>query len=260
MGVYLQLIRFYLRRFQTYPLELISSVARNIISIVFLVVFWSLIVSESSQEDTLRGLLSYFLIARGVSDLVMAEKTSLGKLLRESIKHSEITSWMLRPLSLLPAMYAVTAGKNGITFMVAALNIVVGLVIHPPLSAFGFIAFVYFFICAAFISFAFNTVEGVLALKFTEAQGIKNALAHTTRILSGAMVPLTYFPEGLRTIIEFLPFSSMVFGPVQAFSVTAVTSDVLKSAFVALAWAIGLNTIVLVLWRRSMKMYEAIGL
>lgn len=70
----------------------------------------------------------------------------------------------------------------------------------------SFLIFVLFDFCVGMIAFFTNYIFGLLM--------VKEALL---KFLTGALIPLSFFPEGVRRVFDFLPFSSMVYTPVMIY-------------------------------------------
>lgn len=260
MKIYLQVIKFNFLRYLTYPLEIVSSLLRNSLRIVFLVIFWTLVLETSNKGVTLASMMSYFLISNGIADLVMADSTNLGRTIRKEVQRGRISQSLIKPLNLIPYYYATTVGQMAIKEVFSVVIILIGLLISPPKSLTAILLFVVFFAIAFAVAFAYNIFEGALSLVFTEVSGIKNMMHHISRVLSGLMIPLTFFPEALRNVINLTPFPVMIFGPTNALTIDTFDSEVLKSLLIGIFWAVLLNILVIKFWNSAFKKYEAIGI
>ncbi|MBR6872503.1 MAG: hypothetical protein IKN17_03230 [Ruminococcus sp.] len=61
-------------------------------------------------------------------------------------------------------------------------------------------------------------------------------------LLSGATIPLAFFPEGLRRVIDFLPFQSIYNAPLTILlKADPSPSDVLPAIGIQLLWAVGMT-------------------
>ncbi len=260
MRIYLQVIKFNFLRYLTYPLEIVSSLLRNSLRIVFLVIFWTLVLETSNKGVTLASMMSYFLISSAIGDLLMADNTNFGRTIRKEVQRGRISQSLIKPLDLIPYYYATTIGQMAIKEIFSIFMLIIGLLIAPPKSFTSILLFIAFLIIAFAVAFAYNLFEGALSLVFTEVSGIKNMLHHITRVLSGLMIPLTFFPDALRNIINLTPFPVMIFGPTNALTIDTFDPDVLKSLLIGVFWAALLNILVIKFWNSAFKKYEAIGI
>jgi ABC-2 type transport system permease protein len=260
MGIYLDIIKFSFLRFFAYPWEIIASVLKRIIEILFLILFWSLVVKSSGGEINLAQIISYFFLAAGVRDLVMSHWGPFGGEVGWHIKSGDINKYLVKPLNIIPTLYSISFGKNGMRVFLALFNLIVGIIIFPPKNLISVFLFIIFFISAWWISFAYNLFQGTLFFHLTDASGIRNALNNFIRVFSGELVPLYLFPYSLGRIIRFTPFPGLVYGPTMALSTSKIDQDVLLNIAITLFWAVFLNICVNLFWKRSIKNYEAIGI
>lgn len=258
--IYLEIIKFNFLRFFAYPIEIIASVLKRVIEILFLILFWSLVVNSSNSQININQIVSYFFISMGIRELVMAHWGPFGSEIASSIKYGQISNLLIKPLNIIPTLYTISLGKSGMRVILALMNLFIGLIIFPPRSIVSIFLFLLFFVLAWSISFSYNLFLGTLYFHLTEASGVRNALNNLIRVFSGELVPLFLFPFALGQIVRFTPFPSMVYGPTIALSTNNVNQDVVLNILISLFWAIALNIFVYLFWKRSIKNYEAIGI
>lgn len=260
MTIYLDIIRFSFLRFFAYPWEIMASVVKRIIEVLFLVIFWSLIVKGSNGQINISQIVSYFFISMGIRDLVMSHWGPFSSEIGWQIKSGQINNYLIKPISIIPTMYSISLGKNGMRVILALINLIIGMVIFPPKNIISLILFIVFFIFAWWISFAYNLFQGTLFFHLSDAFGARNALNNFIRVFSGEMVPLFLFPYALGQIVRYTPFPSMVYGPTIALSTSVIDQNVMLNIGIAFFWAVLLNILVYMFWKRSIKNYEAIGI
>lgn len=259
MSVYLDIVRFGFLRFFSYPFEIIASVLKRAFEILFLIIFWSIYIKSAGISVSLSQITGYFLIAIGIADLSMARWGQLSSLIGNQIKHGGISNYIIKPSGLIPTLYALSLGRNGMRLILAVINIIIALLLLPQNSPLSYLYFLLFFLNSWAISFAYNILEGTLFFHFSDASGIRNSLENFVRILTGTMIPLYLFPEPLRNILRYTPFPSMVYLPANAIS-NSVSKGFALDFTIGLAWAIILNLAALSWWRHSLKKYEAVGI
>lgn len=260
MGIYFEIIKFRFLRFFAFPYEILASVSKRVIEILFLILFWSLIVKESGGQINFSQIISYFLISMGIGDLVMSRWGPFGGELGNQIKSGSISNFLIKPIGVIPTLYSISFGKNGMRVLLAIVNLTIGLIIYPPKGIISIILFILFFISAWWIAFAYNLFQGTLYFHLTDASGVRNALNNIVRVFSGEMVPLYLFPLTLGQFIRFTPFPSMVYGPIIALSTNIINQEVLLNLGISIFWAVFLNFVVYIFWKKSIKTYEAIGI
>lgn len=189
----------------------------------------------------------------------MADNTNLGRTIRKAVRRGDINQVLVKPVALVQYFYAETVGTIGIKLILAIFSIILGIIINPPTNPIAYILFFFFMIVAFFIAFSYNLFEGALSLIFTEVGGIKNAMHHVTRVLSGQLVPFTFFNEGLRTFLLLTPIPTMIYGPINALKQSDINQEILNQLLIGTIWAIILNILVFKFWKSCLKKYDAAG-
>jgi ABC-2 type transport system permease protein len=260
MRIYWDIIRFSFLRFFAYPWEIVASILKRVVEILFLILFWSLVVKGSGGQINISQIVSYFFISMGIRDLVMSHWGPFGGEIGNDIKSGDINKYLIKPVSIIPTLYSLAFGRNGMRVLLALINLIIGIVIFPPKNFISIILFLIFFILAWWVSFAYNLFQGTLYFHLTDAYGVRNALNNFIRVFSGEMIPLFLFPYTLGQIVRFTPFPSMVYGPTIALSTSIIDQGVVINLGIAVFWAVLLNILAYLFWKRSIKNYEAIGI
>jgi ABC-2 type transport system permease protein len=212
------------------------------------------------ESRDITEILSYYLITGGLAGLTMLFRQKFGAYLRKSIKSGEISNFLIKPIALLPSIYATVWGERSVHNITAIISIVIGLVISPPLSFINLILFLIFVLISFSIGFAINLIEGILTLYLESPGGIMNSIAHIARLLSGSLIPLEYFPENIARVIQYLPFAVAIYSPYQSLRYETFNLSVLRELGVGIFWALTLNVLIIYFWRKGLKKYEAVGL
>lgn len=79
---------------------------------------------------------------------------------------------------------------------------------------------------------------------------IKNVLVN---ILSGSMIPLWFMPKEVTAVLNFMPFSSVYFTPVQIYLGQLSFEEIMLKCGIQLAWIIVIYLIGDLLWRKGQK-------
>lgn len=261
MKIYFQLLKHNFLVYIQYPLEFVTILLKDFVKLFFFLILWSLILSELKNSNlNLTYIASYYLITGGIADLTMIFRQKFGAFLRKSIKSGYISNYLIKPIHLLPSMYAVLWGQRSVYNVSAIISIMIGFLLSPPSSLFNVVLFLFFLLISFGIGFAINLIEGVLTLHLDSPGGIMNSISHVARLLSGALIPLQFFPPGVRKMIIILPFASAVAAPIDSLNASSLSISVYKDLSIGLFWVIFLNLIVIYFWKKGLKKYEAVGL
>lgn len=260
MLLYWHIFRFQALRFVAYPTELLATLTKRILEITFFIFLWTLVLKSSNSTQSVQQVASYFLIAAGISEIVMAKWGGAGKLLGDSVKRGRLSNVLIKPVSIIPTLFFTELGANSAKRLLALIYIVVGVALNPPQSITAIFLFVLFFVASFVIALCYGILLGCMYFYVPEASGIKNSIEHMARVLSGAAIPLTFFPNNLLKVVELLPFQAMIYAPTNALSTNIINKDVLIQITVSYLWLIIFVLFAKFVWSYSIKHYEASGI
>ena len=90
----------------------------------------------------------------------------------------------------------------------------------------------------------------------TKMTGINIMKESIVLLLSGATIPLAFFPDTIRTIVEFMPFRAVYDVPLSIMLVKGDATDLagtLKLLGIQLIWAVVMSAASSLFWRYSVK-------
>ena len=119
-------------------------------------------------------------------------------------------------------------------------------------------------VCLGFImNFAVNYCIGLSGFWLVKTDGIRGVYQLFRNVFSGALVPLSFFPESLQNIMFFLPFQHMSYTPAMVFigSYELGGVSVSPAVIVAVQAAYTLLMLILarVLYSRGNKRFTGVG-
>ena len=79
-------------------------------------------------------------------------------------------------------------------------------------------------------------------------------------LLSGATIPLAFFPDTLRTVVSFLPFQSIYNAPLSLLlNGSPDVQTVLRTLGQQLFWAVAMTLLSAAFWNRSLRQITVNG-
>jgi ABC-2 type transport system permease protein len=109
---------------------------------------------------------------------------------------------------------------------------------YPPVNFGSFCIF-----CVSVVSGVIVTV-GVSMLVYTTAfytispLGMRIVMSNIIEFMSGALIPLPFFPDQMRRVMELLPFASMENTPYMIYSGVLYGSDAVRAIVIQLVWLV----------------------
>lgn len=121
--------------------------------------------------------------------------------------------------------------------------------ISLPISFSGFILFLISLFLAFMVVCAFCMLIYITTFFTLNPMGVRIIALSLTELLTGAIIPLPFFPDGFRKIIELTPFASMENLPLRIYSGDLYGSEMYKGITLQVIWLI----IMLVIGKLWMK-------
>lgn len=209
-------------------------------------------------------MLMYVILSSIAAELAFAAQ-SMGEI-TDDVRYGLIGMRLMKPIS-----YRAQLGFTSVGSFAARV-----LIIGAPLTLVGTLVMVFgfdlrgiewynvlLFVPACFLSLlirdAIEFLFGQVAF-YTQAMfGVSSITEVVTGFLSGAMVPLSLFPEWAQTVLSYTPFPSMISMPVNLFMGNLSWREIIIAFAVSIAWIVGLNVLGALLYKTSVRKVVVFG-
>lgn len=216
---------FYETNPEAFPMEFSAMVAYVWLQQAFLSFFATWMMDNDVFELILNGGIAYEM-CRPVSIYRMwFAKNIANRLSRATLRCFPI----LIVAFFLPEPYRLVLPANAECLLLTLLTMVLGLGVT--------VAF-----CMLVYVSAFFTIS---------PQGLRIFLTSLTEFFSGAIIPLPFLPEPLRTLTEFLPFAGMQNVPLRVYGGDLVGADLWQAVALQLFWLVCLTGVGAFLCKRA---------
>lgn len=216
---YLALVRVGIIDRMQFRLGIFVSFFGNITYLVIIYFLWKAIFSSSGREVvngmTFSDTMVYLVLAMSLfSFMEVFMVWDMGR----SIQSGRIILDILKPVGYQPFMFFNTAGNLVVSFFMALLpTTVIVYFLSGRAITFG-VNLLFFLIGICFgviINFGINFMVGTICLYTESTWGINIMKEVIVLLLSGATIPLAFFPDTLRTVVGYLPFQAIYNVPLQ---------------------------------------------
>lgn len=102
-------------------------------------------------------------------------------------------------------------------------------------------------------------IVGLTAFWTLRAYGPRFAFKMSVEFISGRFFPLNILPAFLFKLANFLPFSLLVFFPLNVYLGRLSIPEIYKGLLTQLIWIAALSVVLKVVWARGLRRYEAVG-
>jgi ABC-2 type transport system permease protein len=261
MKKYFYLFNYSFLTIVTYPFEILVTIVTPLVDIGFLALFWFMVSKYSDSPINFLNIIAYFILVQFVSIWTMDPgNLNLISMIGWRIKNGALSVNLIRPVKILPSLLFEQRGYYMIDMIYSVLLLAAAMMLIGNVSVSQVVFFVVFLIISFFMTFSISVLVSSFAFITKEVNSLRHSVSHLIRILSGAMVPLTFFPEKIHSILIYSPFPGLIYAPVNALQNNLPLSENLKTLSINLSWAIALFLLALFVWNRNLKKYEAVGI
>jgi len=100
---------------------------------------------------------------------------------------------------------------------------------------------------------------GTLSFWTFRAYGPRLVLRMLMDFTSGRMFPLNVLPQTVFTILNFLPFSFLIFFPLNVYQGRLDSLEIMRGFTTQIVWVLLSFLMMRELWQRGLRRYEAVG-
>lgn len=112
---------------------------------------------------------------------------------------------------------------------------------------------------AIILVFELTYLLGCLGFWISEVDYLKNAWEQSSNILGGMWVPITFFPDQLQKILDYLPFKYEFYFPVMVFQGKLDMSQVYRGLTIEFIWIVTLFFVLKFVWEKGISRFESYG-
>ncbi len=188
-----------------------------------------------------------------------------GHWVRNKIKSGEIIGdGLLKPVSYYFVAFMAEASWHSVTIFIGIISAAAFAIFFKD-NFLWLLTFDKFFVIAAatalgiIIVFSTSFILGLLAFYFTEASIFEDVYFALLGLLGGVIVPVSFFPQQVKFIIDLLPFRFVLSFPLEIYLGKLSPTATLEGFIIGLSWAALLITVYKFVWARGVKAYNAWG-
>jgi len=221
--------------------SLLITFAGNIVYLLIIYNIWRAIYS-SSPAETVNGMtftdtMVYLVLAMTIFNVL---NIFIVWIMGEDIRSGQMVLDLIKPMSFRSYTFFSTLGGNIVQFFVVfvptfiIVNIITGGAIAIGLNIFFFLISLFL---AMIIFFFIEFAVGTLCFYTESVWGINIVKETMVLLLSGAMIPIAFFPAGFRNVVNYLPFQAIYNTPLRILTEEKMPlNNILQMLFVQLIW------------------------
>lgn len=260
MKIYAEAFKFGLLEEFAYPIEIFAFITRKILSLGFLIFFWYVVSTSNPDIFTFKSIVAYFLVSEAVQDLTFTTDGRFGRVIQKMIQYGTFSNYLVKPVNILRFLFASYTGGRTSVSVYSFVTLAAGIYLLPPTDPIVFILFPISLVLTTTAGVGINIFLATVGFYSPEAGSIKNTYSHISRVLSGALIPLSYFPSAIRTFTAFTPFPVLSYFPTSILQQGGLNSETFLKLGLSLFWAIILIVTSNICWKKALKNYDGVGI
>lgn len=215
MKAYLTMMRGAYMIGLVYRFGFLFSIAGNLIYMSITYFLWR---SIYQGRETLRGLTfdeTYIYVALGSAVFILL-KTYVDWQMSYDIREGMVAIYLTKPLDLQLYELFTSLGfaLHALTTVTLSTFLLLIFVFHIEIPlGIGLLLFPFSLVLAYLVSFCFDYFIGLLAFYTESVWGLSITKEVIITVLSGALIPLQFFPEAIQKILLWLPFQAIYYTP-----------------------------------------------
>jgi len=218
--------------------------------------------SPIQNFESFNHLIIYIMMCMMVGQLKSSWHNSL--MMIEEIRSGELNKYLVKPISYFPYNFMNFIGHNSLFYLVYFTIMILTPIIMGPGYLFGGIlqiaGFLIALLISVFLSYSIYFCMVCFGFWFGEVRALIIAYNMTTIFLSGQLIPIQLFPDGLRQFVMNSPFRFMVDFPVSIATAKSIDPYFLFQGIVTqICWCIIMYGIGKFIYSLGVKQYEAFG-
>jgi len=204
--------------------------------------------------------VAYYLLFILVNQLTYAQTNWIvGDAIRDG---GSLNVQLLRPISPLVSTVATEiAGKAVYMLFVVPVAILLALFLHPEFhfTLGNGLLFLLSFLFAWLLRFFWGYWLALLAFWATRANALLALQETLIFLLAGQVASIALLPEKIQIVAKILPFRYMVSFPVEILTNQLTSSEILNGLLYQLVWLGVALCLFVLLWRKGLMHYTAVG-
>ncbi len=256
MGIYYYMAKMKVLVSFTYRFEVFAAIGTNLIFMLSSIFLWKAVYRGI---DTAAGVNESQMLSYAVVAVMLASFYSVNVefTLHERIRQGSIAINFFRPVNLLLGYLAEDVGQSvgSLANKLLPLALITVVFIQVPAPA-GIAAGLLFILAAVFgflILWTISALIGTLCFWYVDLGDIGTIRDGIILLLSGKLIPLWLFPEGMQKIICFLPFQYIYQTPLGIYIGQLRGEQIAYSLLIQLFWIVILTALLCFSWGKAQK-------
>ena len=223
---------------------------------------WYAVATSSSHGPTPQQTLNYYILAIIV---IIATSSWIGFFISREILDGSIAQRIIRPLSPFWGFIANNIAEKTLRFLIPLPIFIISVFLFPSFfvpslyEVQPWLLFLVSLCLAAILAFCLDMIFGLMAFWLEDAINLRWYKDTLQMITSGILIPIAVMPPSIQSVVNILPFRSIITTPIDILMGNIHDSSLLLALTIQIAWAAATCLLTAILWRQGLKRYAPPG-
>jgi len=257
LGVYFSFVRNAFLKMLAYRLRYYTGILTYLFFVAVYYFIWQAVYANKAGGATINGytlpeMLTYVTIGWIARSFYFS---NIDDEIDDLVRSGQVSVYLLRPVNFQLMMLTQAVGES--LFRILFFSVPIGIVIiwifpvNPPQNVFDFGMFALATTIGFFVMASLNFLVGLLAFYLKSIDGIMRAKYNLINLASGLILPFTFLPAWLKSSLEFLPFKSISYVPLNLYLGKVPRDQIAPLLMGQIYWLIFLAGLGYFMWSRA---------
>jgi ABC-2 type transport system permease protein len=238
----------------TYRMEVFTEVGSLIVRVYLLRSLWTALYAQNLAPLNLplHSMITYATVALLMSLILEVDGT---RLIREKVREGTIATDLMKPISVPFYFFSDGFGQTMLHALLVIPSLMFALLlVHidvPSAPVFG--VFLLSFLLGYMVNFFVNFLMNAVAFWTLETFAIQLIVRWVSDLLSGQIIPLTFFPGVFGRIVFALPFAAIYSTPLLIYVGVIQPHDYARYLLIQVLWLILFSVLSTLVWRAASR-------
>jgi ABC-2 type transport system permease protein len=243
LGIYFEYGRIAFLKTLAYRLRYYTGILSYMINIAVYYFIWKAIFAHGERIEgyNLDEMVTYVAVGWIARSFYF---NNIDREIAAQVGEGRIASELIKPIHYQISHIAQALGESGFRLVLFSLPITAVAWLFYPVrlpASLALLALFFISLLLAFLIFAeINFIVGLCALGMKSILALIRAKYFLVELLSGLLVPISFFPASVQRVSQFLPFQHISFTPLQIYLGKLQGDALLQALAIQAGWVVGL--------------------
>jgi ABC-2 type transport system permease protein len=254
LAPYVEFAKKAFAREATYRMEVLTNIGSLVLRVYLLKCLWTALYTQNAApiDLPLHGMITYATVALLMSLILEVDGT---RLIRDKVREGGIAVDLMKPISVPLYYFADGIGQTALHAVLVIPSLLFALlIVHvdvPPAATCA--VFALSFLLGYGVNFFLNFLMNSIAFWTLETFAVQLIVRWCSDLLSGQIIPLTFFPGLLGSLILALPFAAIYSTPLLIYVGVIPASAWAASLAVQAMWLALFAGLAALVWRAASR-------